>query len=120
MRTSRKIPAAPLMAIRKIINGYRPTPYQSCNRSNIVRNFCFLLLGTELAQGSKKDTAINRVQGDDFTHRVFTNYYTCHTTWITSTLRLLTARLQNHYTVKREVLVKHTLSQGPEKLRVNK
>ena len=39
VRTSRKIPATPLMAIRKIVNGYRPTPHQSCNRANILRNF---------------------------------------------------------------------------------
>ena len=85
VRTSRKIPATPLMANRKIMNGYRPNPHQSCNRPNIVRNFYCLLMTTELAQGSKKDTAVNRVQGDDFTHGVFNNYYTCHTTWITST-----------------------------------
>ena len=35
--------------------------------ANIVRNFYCLLVTKELAQGSKKDTAINRVQGDDKT-----------------------------------------------------
>ena len=97
MCTSRKIPATPLMTIQKIMNGYHPTQHQSCNRSNIVRNFYCLLVTTELAPGSKKDTAINRVHGDDktfaislFSHGIFNNYLTCHTrTWITSTLRLL-------------------------------
>ena len=117
VRTSRQIPATPLMTIQKIMNGYRPTPHQSCNRSNIVRNFYCSLVTTELAQGTKKDTAINRVQGDDkhllslfFAHVIFNNYHTCHTrTWITSTLRLLNELLQNLYTDKREVLVKQTL-----------
>ena len=70
MRTSRKIPATPLMTIQKIMNGYHPTPHQSCNRSNIVRNFYRSLVTTELAYGSKKDKAVNRVQRDDKTFAI--------------------------------------------------
>ena len=49
VRTSRKIPATALMTIQKTMNGYHPTPHQSCNRSNIVRNFYCSLVTTELA-----------------------------------------------------------------------
>ena len=85
--TPRKIPLTPLMTIQKIMNGYRPTPHQSFNRSNKHRTKLLLFIsgnGTSLEpQGRQLTTEhkkmIKHLLSRFFTQGVFNNYHKCHT-----------------------------------------